>query len=89
MLERARDGLRDLERDGRRVHAEDDVRPRHGCRSVGRELDPGWARDGVPAADAAARCDEVAGEPAAGLPETEHGNLHPHSSTSARRPCRS
>ena len=75
-----------VERDGRRVDAEDDVGAADGlavARRV-RRCPPGRRAGSQPRTRAAGR-DEVGGDPAAGLAEAEHGDLH-QPSTISRRP---
>ena len=82
------DAGRRSERDGRGVDAEHDVGAPDRlaiARGVDDSLRPA---DGIPAANRAAGRDEIGGDPAAGLAEAEHRDLH-QPSTISRSPFRS
>ena len=83
--ERTCDARRYLECDARDVDAEHDVGARDGAGSAVGIVDPRRPAHGIPPAHGAACGDEVGGQPASCLAQTEDGDLQAPS-TSARSP---
>ena len=82
------DAGRRSERNSRRVEAEDDIGAPDGSQIAVGVVDSVGPAGRIPATDGATRRSEIGGDPATGLAEAQHCDVH-QPSTISRSPCRS